>query len=177
MANKQSASSVQITAADLAALREELAALRTQVANAAPTSPARRGLGQRRRAVGLYWNHPQGSMQFQNDLLDANARGFLTPDPKGTETFEFTHPETGKATKVRCRRVHLTDRELCSVFNAEYDQEFTKPVALNMVRVIRDAHNLGRHGKYDIAPTSPVPAFDAAGREIPGSAPAVAVAR
>lgn len=161
------------TKAQLLARVAELEAA-AKAAAATPT-PSRFGPMRRRRAVGTYWNHPQGSMQFQNDFLDANQAGFLTPDPKGTELFTFKLE--GKDKTVKCRRVHLTDRELMAVFNAEYDSEPTKAVVLGMVRVIRDMHNTGSHGKYDVAPKTPVSAWDANGNEVKGSAPKVASAR
>ena len=163
------------TVAELVAL---VASLKSEVSTlrATPVAPVSRfGAMRRRRAVGEFWSHPQGSMQFQNDFLDANQAGFLTPDPKGTETLAVTLPD-GKTKTVKVRRVHLTDRELMAVFNAEYDKEPTKAVVLGMVRVIRDQHNAGAHGKYDVAPTVPVQAWDANGNPIAGSAPAVAKA-
>jgi len=146
-------------------LLDTVARLEAALASKSPPPsppPGTRRPGQRRRAIGEYWNHPRGSMQFQNDFLDANAVGFLTADPKGTESFTFS-PPGGKPKSVKARRVHLTDRELAAVFNAEYDGEFTKAVTVRMVSVIRGLHNEGRHGKYDTKPTLPVPVFDANG--------------
>lgn len=159
----------QKLAATIETLNSKIASLEAQVAAASrPASSGRVGKG-KRRATGRYWNHPQGSMQFQNDMLDANAIGFLRPDPKGSEVFEVASVDKkGKPTvvKVKCSRYHLSDEELMRVWNAEYDlipgdpeSGWTKPLTLSLVRLVRDLHNLGTHGKYDRKPLKEVPKF------------------
>jgi hypothetical protein len=121
-------------------LMSELQALRTEVATlktAKPASTRRSGAG-RRRIVGEYFADPRGIMAFQNQLLDWNHEGFTTDDGS---------------------TVHLNDKHLCMVLDAEYANRDCWAISTGLLKTIRRLHNEGKHGKDDVAPTTPIPEY------------------
>ena len=110
---------LETLAAELTALRQEIATLKTS----AP-SPSRRPSG-KRVAIGKYFRNPAGSMAFQDWCLAQNATW------------------------------HLTDAQLSQLFTLEYEDSWTVPVTIPLVRVIRRLFNEGRHSKDCKVPTTP----------------------
>lgn len=119
-------------------LMSELQALRSEVATLKSAKPARRSGAGRRRIVGEYFANPAGIMAFQNQLLDWNHLGFKTDDGS---------------------TVHLNDEHLCMVLNAEYANRDCWAITPGLMKTIRRLHNEGKHGKDDVAPTTPIPEY------------------
>lgn len=115
--------------ATVTALRAEVATLKT--AAPAVRRPSAASAKGTRRQVGKWERHPGGSMAFQNDALDWNQ----TP------------------------QAHLTDTQLCTWWNAEYEDCPTRPLTVAMVGFVRTVHNEGLHGKSDTKPTTPCLSF------------------
>jgi hypothetical protein len=85
----------------------------------------RRSGTSRRIAHGKYWNHPGGSMAFQDSCLVANAEW------------------------------KLTDTQLGLLYTANYEDTPCVPVTVALVGVIRRLFNEGRHSKECPTPTVP----------------------